>query len=70
MLPKVLNSVNSLDEWFNILFANSGTPDNIELLELNDEEAPLIIPRFHKVTLLAALPEVRIVPPPTSSTSR
>ncbi|KAI0063151.1 hypothetical protein BV25DRAFT_1824711 [Artomyces pyxidatus] len=45
-LPKVFNSVKSFDEWFNTPFANSGTPDKIEL---NEEEALLIIRRLHKV---------------------
>src|SRR5882757_4154864 len=46
VLPKVFNSVKSFDEWFNTPFANSGTPDKIEL---NEEEALLIIRRLHKV---------------------
>ncbi|KNZ78207.1 Chromatin structure-remodeling complex subunit snf21, partial [Termitomyces sp. J132] len=45
-LPKVFNSVQSFDEWFNTPFANSGTGDKIEL---NEEEALLIIRRLHKV---------------------
>ncbi len=45
-LPKVFNSVKSFDEWFNTPFANSGTGDKIEL---NEEEALLIIRRLHKV---------------------
>ncbi|KIJ59828.1 hypothetical protein HYDPIDRAFT_99946 [Hydnomerulius pinastri MD-312] len=46
VLPKVFNSVKSFDEWFNTPFANSGTGDKIEL---NEEEALLIIRRLHKV---------------------
>ncbi|KAI0271595.1 SNF2 family N-terminal domain-containing protein [Gloeopeniophorella convolvens] len=46
VLPKIFNSVKSFDEWFNTPFANSGTPDKIEL---NEEEALLIIRRLHKV---------------------
>ena len=46
MLPKIFNSVKSFDEWFNTPFANSGTGDKIEL---NEEEALLIIRRLHKV---------------------
>jgi ATP-dependent helicase STH1/SNF2 len=38
--------VKSFDEWFNTPFANSGTADKIEL---NEEEALLIIRRLHKV---------------------
>ncbi|KAG9077612.1 ATP-dependent DNA helicase Snf22, partial [Ceratobasidium sp. 370] len=45
-LPKIFNSVKSFDEWFNTPFANSGTADKIEL---NEEEAVLIIRRLHKV---------------------
>ncbi|CEL58210.1 ATP-dependent helicase STH1/SNF2 [Rhizoctonia solani AG-1 IB] len=45
-LPKIFNSVKSFDEWFNTPFANSGTADKIEL---NEEEALLIIRRLHKV---------------------
>lgn len=45
-LPKVFNSVKSFDEWFNTPFANSGAQDKIEL---NEEEALLIIRRLHKV---------------------
>ena len=45
-LPKVFNSVKSFDEWFNTPFASSGTGDKIEL---NEEEALLIIRRLHKV---------------------
>ncbi|OCB89229.1 SNF2-family ATP dependent chromatin remodeling factor snf21 [Sanghuangporus baumii] len=46
VLPKIFNSVKSFDEWFNTPFANSGTQDRIEL---NEEEALLIIRRLHKV---------------------
>ncbi|KAF6765924.1 SNF2-family ATP dependent chromatin remodeling factor snf21 [Ephemerocybe angulata] len=46
VLPKIFNSVKSFDEWFNTPFANSGTGDKIEL---NEEEALLIIKRLHKV---------------------
>ncbi|EGN94088.1 hypothetical protein SERLA73DRAFT_126110 [Serpula lacrymans var. lacrymans S7.3] len=46
VLPKVFNSVKSFEEWFNTPFANSGTGDKIEL---NEEEALLIIRRLHKV---------------------
>src|SRR5882762_2778320 len=46
VLPKIFNSVKSFDEWFNTPFANSGTGDKIEL---NEEEALLIISRLHKV---------------------
>ncbi|KAH9177014.1 SNF2 family N-terminal domain-containing protein [Lactarius sanguifluus] len=46
VLPKIFNSVKSFDEWFNTPFANSGTPDKIEL---NEEEALLVIRRLHKV---------------------
>ncbi|KAI0039556.1 hypothetical protein FA95DRAFT_1528440 [Auriscalpium vulgare] len=46
VLPKIFNSVKSFDEWFNTPFASSGTPDKIEL---NEEEALLIIRRLHKV---------------------
>ena len=42
----MFNSVKSFDEWFNTPFANSGTGDKIEL---NEEEALLIIRRLHKV---------------------
>ncbi|TCD61184.1 hypothetical protein EIP91_008809 [Steccherinum ochraceum] len=45
-LPKVFNSVKSFDEWFNTPFASAGTGDKIEL---NEEEALLIIRRLHKV---------------------
>ncbi|KAG1816172.1 SNF2 family N-terminal domain-containing protein, partial [Suillus variegatus] len=46
VLPKIFDSVKSFDEWFNTPFANSGTGDKIEL---NEEEALLIIRRLHKV---------------------
>ncbi|EFP83552.2 uncharacterized protein PGTG_08738 [Puccinia graminis f. sp. tritici CRL 75-36-700-3] len=46
VLPKVFNSVKSFDEWFNTLFANTGGQDKIEL---NEEEAILVIRRLHKV---------------------
>ncbi|KAG9123631.1 hypothetical protein FRC07_014449 [Ceratobasidium sp. 392] len=45
-LPKIFDSVGSFDEWFNTPFANSGTADKIEL---NEEEALMIIRRLHKV---------------------
>ena len=38
--------MKSFDEWFHSPFANSGTPDKIEL---NEEDALLIIRRLHKV---------------------
>ncbi|TBU36467.1 P-loop containing nucleoside triphosphate hydrolase protein [Dichomitus squalens] len=43
---EIFNSGKSFDEWFNTPFANSGTGDKIEL---NEEEALLIIRRLHKV---------------------
>ncbi|ORY08109.1 hypothetical protein K493DRAFT_343669 [Basidiobolus meristosporus CBS 931.73] len=46
VLPKIFNSVKSFDEWFNTPFANAGGQDKIEL---NEEEALLIIRRLHKV---------------------
>jgi ATP-dependent helicase STH1/SNF2 len=46
VLPKIFNSIKSFNEWFNMPFANSGTGDKIEL---NKEEALLIIHRLHKV---------------------
>ncbi|KAJ6542741.1 SNF2 family N-terminal domain-containing protein [Mycena capillaripes] len=46
VLPKIFNSVKSFDDWFNTPFANSGTGDKIEL---DEEEALLIIRRLHKV---------------------
>ena len=45
-LPKIFNSVKSFDEWFNTPFANSGSSNKIEL---NEEEALLIIRPLHKV---------------------
>jgi ATP-dependent helicase STH1/SNF2 len=45
-LPKVFNSVQSFDEWFNTPFANTGGGDKIEL---NEEESLLVIRRLHKV---------------------
>lgn len=45
-LPKIFNSVKSIDEWFNSPFANSGSSDKIKL---NEEEALLIIKQLHKV---------------------
>ncbi|KAE9389281.1 hypothetical protein BT96DRAFT_1003377 [Gymnopus androsaceus JB14] len=45
-LPKIFNSVKSFDKWFNTPFTNSGTGDKIEL---NEEEALLIIGHLHKV---------------------
>lgn len=45
-LPKIFNSVKSFEEWFNTPFASSGTGDK---MELNEEEALLIIRRLHKV---------------------
>lgn len=46
ILPKVFNSVQSFDEWFNTPFANTG---HQEKLELSEEESLLIIRRLHKV---------------------
>jgi ATP-dependent helicase STH1/SNF2 len=46
VLPKIFNSVKSFDEWFETPFANSGIGDKIQL---NEEEALLIIRRLHKV---------------------
>lgn len=46
VLPKVFNSQKSFDEWFNTPFAGTGTQDKIDL---NEEEALLIIRRLHKV---------------------
>ncbi|KAI8356857.1 SNF2 family N-terminal domain-containing protein [Mortierella sp. GBAus27b] len=46
VLPHVFNSAQSFDEWFNTPFANTGGQDKIEL---NEEEALLIIKRLHKV---------------------
>ncbi|KAL1923704.1 uncharacterized protein VTP21DRAFT_8684 [Calcarisporiella thermophila] len=45
ILPKVFNSVQSFDEWFNKPFANSSETK----MELNEEEKLLIIRRLHKV---------------------
>lgn len=47
-LPKIFNPVKSFDEWFNKPFTNSGTSDKIEL---NEEEALLIIRRLHKLLM-------------------
>ncbi|WWC85737.1 uncharacterized protein L201_000603 [Kwoniella dendrophila CBS 6074] len=44
-LPKIFNSVKSFDEWFNAPFANTGG----EKMEMNEEEALLVIKRLHKV---------------------
>ena len=46
VLPKIFNSVQSFDEWFNTPFANTGGQDKIELSE---EETLLVIRRLHKV---------------------
>ncbi|CAG8555954.1 5797_t:CDS:1, partial [Acaulospora colombiana] len=46
ILPKIFNSVNSFEEWFNTPFANTGGQDKIAL---NEEESLLIIRRLHKV---------------------
>ena len=46
VLPKVFNSVQSFDEWFNAPFANTGGQDKIAL---NEEEQLLVIRRLHKV---------------------
>ncbi|RHZ75782.1 hypothetical protein Glove_209g141 [Diversispora epigaea] len=46
ILPKIFNSVNSFEEWFNTPFANTGGQDKIAL---NEEETLLIIRRLHKV---------------------
>ena len=46
VLPKVFNSAQSFDEWFNTPFANTGGQDKIAL---NEEEALLVIKRLHKV---------------------
>lgn len=46
VLPKVFNSQKSFDEWFNTPFAGTGSQDKIDL---NEEEALLIIRRLHKV---------------------
>ncbi|CCU98428.1 unnamed protein product [Malassezia sympodialis ATCC 42132] len=47
VLPKIFNSIKSFDEWFNTPFVNTGTGDNS--MQLNEEEALLIIKRLHKV---------------------
>lgn len=47
VLPKIFNSVKSFDEWFNTPFANTGAGDSS--MQLNEEEALLIIKRLHKV---------------------
>lgn len=47
VLPKIFNSVKSFDEWFNTPFVNTGQGDNS--MQLNEEEALLIIKRLHKV---------------------
>lgn len=46
VLPKVFNSIQSFEEWFNTPFANTGGGDKIEL---NEEESLLVIKRLHKV---------------------
>jgi ATP-dependent helicase STH1/SNF2 len=46
VLPKVFNSVQTFDEWFNTPFANTGSQEKIELTE---EESLLVIRRLHKV---------------------
>ncbi|CAJ0868667.1 11418_t:CDS:2 [Entrophospora sp. SA101] len=46
VLPKIFNSLDSFDEWFNTPFANTGGQDKIAL---NEEETLLIIRRLHKV---------------------
>jgi ATP-dependent helicase STH1/SNF2 len=48
VLPKIFNSVKSFDEWFNTPFANTGTSGD-GAMQLNEEEALLIIKRLHKV---------------------
>lgn len=47
VLPKVFNSAQSFDEWFNTPFANAGGSD--AAMQLNEEEQLLIIKRLHKV---------------------
>ncbi|CEH13379.1 snf2-family atp dependent chromatin remodeling factor snf21 [Ceraceosorus bombacis] len=47
VLPRIFNSVKSFDEWFNTPFANTGSGDSA--MQLNEEEALLIIKRLHKV---------------------
>lgn len=46
VLPKIFNSVQSFDEWFNKPFDNTGGQDKLELTE---EESLLIIRRLHIV---------------------
>lgn len=46
VLPRVFNSVQSFDEWFNAPFANTGGQDKIAL---NEEEQLLVLRRLHKV---------------------
>ncbi|EKC99283.1 chromatin structure remodeling complex protein STH1 [Trichosporon asahii var. asahii CBS 8904] len=46
VLPKIFNSVKSFDEWFNAPFANTGGQ---EKMEMNEEEALLVVKRLHKV---------------------
>ncbi|RPB16418.1 hypothetical protein P167DRAFT_481275 [Morchella conica CCBAS932] len=46
VLPTIFKSVKSFDEWFNTPFANTGSQDK---MELNEEEALLVIRRLHKV---------------------
>jgi ATP-dependent helicase STH1/SNF2 len=45
VLPKIFNSVKSFDDWFNAPFANTGG----EKMEMNEEEALLVVKRLHKV---------------------
>ncbi|KAN0060922.1 ATP-dependent DNA helicase Snf21 [Thecaphora frezii] len=47
VLPRIFNSVKSFDEWFNTPFANTGGAEGG--MQLNEEEALLIIKRLHKV---------------------
>lgn len=47
VLPKIFNSIKSFDEWFNTPFVNTGAGENN--MQLNEEEALLIIKRLHKV---------------------
>lgn len=47
VLPRIFNSVKSFDEWFNSPFAQAGAGDTS--MQLNEEEALLIIKRLHKV---------------------
>lgn len=47
VLPKIFNSIKSFDEWFNTPFVNTGTGESN--MQLNEEEALLIIKRLHKV---------------------